>query len=484
MPNDTLNQKNTYQARFPSYKPNGRSYCPLKIPYHQRLGTLSALIHCSSIILLPCLYFYLWTIEKFWPFLFIYTIYSYILDNTQSTGESIYRSSEWLRSAFIFEGFVEYFPILTHRSVPLPPTIKKRFVTEVSFPNWTKGIPSILRSILKTFGIISKKVRNNENEEVVGPRYMFVCHPHGVISFGITGSMCWGGENEVTDTIIEDGKILHSDSKQKINLSSLNSHTLKSSKSFKSLFPGITCHLLTLPTQFMIPFYRDYILALGVGLVTKCGIMSILKRNHSVSIVVGGAHESLYAKPGMNRIVLDRRKGFIKIALQNCNKAEQDLLLSEEEINAAIKSGSWSDSMSNMAIVPVYIYGENNIYNVYNTIEEVTNVNENNDKTTFFKTLLNFQLLLKKYTGFTIPLINSRSMLNYDFGVLPYKRRIDVVCGEPIYIYRKFGASVSDAVTNKEIDYYHNLYKEKLLILWRKNKAFATEWDEDLQIVE
>ncbi|ODQ47005.1 hypothetical protein PICMEDRAFT_33384 [Pichia membranifaciens NRRL Y-2026] len=353
---------------YPEYRPHGRAHSPLVIPTHRRVETFAALIHCSSMLLLPCLYFFLWTREAFWPFLITYTIFSYILDDTQSMGNSIYRTSSWFKKQFIFRKFVDYFP---------------RFL---------------------------------DKEEKIGPRYLFTAHPHGVISFGITAAL-------------------------------LPSHTLKSSKSFRSLFPGISVHLLTLPTQFLIPFYRDYIMALGVGLVTKAGITSILRRNHSVAIVVGGAHESLFARPGMNRIVLNRRKGFIKLA--------------------------------DVAIVPVYVYGENNVHKVYNTTEQP---NGKNSKT--LKTFLNLQLLLKKYTGFTLPLVNSRSIFNYDFGLLPYKRRMDVITGKPIYIYRMFNNSIGDKVTEEEINYYHEMYKANLIELWEKNKSFATEWDEKLKIVE
>lgn len=460
------------RKEYPDYRPDGRTHSPISIPISRRITTLAALIHCSSIVLLPCLYFYLWTKESFWWVLILYTLYSYVLDNTQSTGESIYRTCDWLKRNFIFRGFVDYFPIITHRTVPLPPTFAYKSVTEECFPTWTRALPSIVRRAFIFFHLISKKLRNITKDEVVGPRYIFACHPHGVISFGITGSMCWGGEAEVTDTIIED----------KDQSRGTLTHNLSSSKSFASLFPGIKAHLLTLSAQLLLPFYRDYIMALGVGLVTKSSILSILKRNHSVTIVVGGAHESLLARPGMNRIVLNKRKGFIKIALESCDKAEAHDNAEAAAIEANIEGGKWDKSMSNIAVVPVYVFGENNIHNVYNTTEENTFAEKN--KTGLLKTFLKLQLILKKYTGFTIPLVNSRSIFNYDFGLLPYKRRLDVVFGEPIYVYRKFGAKVGDKVTEKEIDYYHELYKEKLIELWRRNKEFSAEWDEDLQIVK
>lgn len=477
-------------SKFPNYNPYGRNYCNFFVPLERRFETCATLLHCSSIILFPCLYFYLWTKESLWPFLILYTFYSYFVDNSQTTGECIYRSSEWLRTRYIFKGFINYFPIYTHRSVVLPPTLTKEKRKTLSYHKWTFFLPLVIKNILENFKIIRKQERIIEFEKKIGPKYLFACHPHGVISFGITGSLCWGGTDKIWNTKVDECKnsvenkyILN---KKQINVES-GSHLLKTSRSFTSLFPGISMHLLTIPTQFLLPFYRDYIMGLGVGLVTKLGIKSIFKKNHSVAIVIGGAHESLLAKPGSNKIVLNRRKGFIKISLEACNKSYEECRLNAKEIQENVSSGKWDSSMSDIAIVPVYVYGENNIYNVYNTIEEnaIENENKENDmNSTILKTFLNIQLFLKKYTGFTLPLTNSRSIFNYDFGLLPYKRRIDVLIGKPIYIYRRFGNSVNDKVTEEEINYYHNLYKNELYKLWEKNKAFSTEWDEDLQIVE
>lgn len=474
----------------PQYLPSGRIHSPFRISTSRRVQTLSALIHCSSIVLLPCLYYFMWCYEKLWPFLIMYSVYSYIIDDTPSTGESIYRRSVWLRKQFIAKGFVNYFPIITHRTVRLPESIRKRIVSVKCLPLWTRWLPRSLRNLLQALGIIHSKKRIVEEEEAVGPRYMFACHPHGVISFGVTGSIGWSGEDEVYDTIFNGSEVVQDvfkeEEKEQIkshNKSDTGDHVLKSSKSFISLFPNIPTHLLTLSTQFKLPFYRDYIMALGVGLVTKSGIKSLLKLHHSVGIVVGGAHESLLAKPGSNKIVLNKRKGFIKIALQSCNLAEDDLM-DVKEHERAIRNGEWSEKMSDLAVVPVYVYGENNIHNVYNTVEGHKERASDPHYSRVMKILLSLQLSLKKYTGFTLPIVNSRSVFNYDFGLLPYKRRVDVVVGEPIYIYRKFGCVVGDDVGDAEIDYYHNLYKEKLVELWKKNKGLSNEWDEDLEIVE
>lgn len=466
---------------YPKYRPEGRVYSPLRIPIKRRLDTLALFLHSSSIVMLPCLYFYLWTKESLWPLLIIYTIYSFILDDTQTRGNSIYRTSNWFRSLSLFKNLIDYFPVYTHRSVPLPATIKEVTGNFISYPAWSLFLPSRIFKLFCFLNIISRKERFITKEEKIGPRYMFTCHPHGVIAFGPTVSLCWSGKDRMWDSGVTETSILEPlDNNTLKEPPAPITHVLKSSTSFTSLFPGINVHLLTIKTQFLLAFYRDYIMALGVGLVTKSGIKSILKRNHSVAIVVGGAHESLFAKPGMNRIILNKRKGFIKLALESCNKTETDIEnISRNEMEENIKKGYWNEHMSDIAVVPVYVYGENSLHNVYNTTEE-----SHNDSSKLMKALLGAQLFLKKYIGFTIPIVNSRGIFNYDFGLLVYKRRLDLVTGEPIYIYRKFNNKVGDEVTEEEINYYHELYKTKLIELWKKNRAFGTEYDEYLSIVE
>ncbi|KAL1740522.1 diacylglycerol acyltransferase-domain-containing protein, partial [Schizophyllum fasciatum] len=78
---------------------------------------------------------------------------------------------------------------------------------------------------------------------------------------------------------------------------------------FSKLFPGITPHLLTLASNFGIPFYRDLILSLGICSVSKQSCSNILKSGpgSAITIVVGGAAESLSAHPGTADLTLRRR---------------------------------------------------------------------------------------------------------------------------------------------------------------------------------
>lgn len=88
---------------------------------------------------------------------------------------------------------------------------------------------------------------------------------------------------------------------------------------FSEVYPGIVPHLLTLASNFRIPFYRDILLALGICSVSKQSCSNILKGGpgQAITIVVGGAAESLSARPGTADLTLRKRLGFIKVAIQH-----------------------------------------------------------------------------------------------------------------------------------------------------------------------
>lgn len=100
---------------------------------------------------------------------------------------------------------------------------------------------------------------------------------------------------------------------------------------FPSSFPGITPHLLTLASNFHIPIYRDIIMAMGLCSVSKKSCERILRKGNgqAITIVVGGATESLSAHPGTADLTLRRRLGFIKIAIRN-GWVLNDIVLSDE----------------------------------------------------------------------------------------------------------------------------------------------------------
>lgn len=140
---------------------------------------------------------------------------------------------------------------------------------------------------------------------------------------------------------------------------------------FSKLFPGIVPSLLTLSSNFNLPLYRDFILSLGIASVSRKSCESILASGpgRSIVIVVGGASESLYARPGTYDLVLRRRLGFIRLAIKN-----------------------------QASLVPVFSFGENDIY------DQVENLKGS--------TLRNYQHKMKAILGFTLPLFYARGIFN------------------------------------------------------------------------
>ena len=111
-------------------------------------------------------------------------------------------------------------------------------------------------------------------------KYIFGYHPHGIISHGAWAAFA-------TEAL-----------------------------GFSDKFPGITNSLLTLDSNFRLPLYREYVLSIGCCSVSKEAITNILTKGglnnegmgRAVTIVVGGARESLEAQPGTLHLILNERK--------------------------------------------------------------------------------------------------------------------------------------------------------------------------------
>ncbi|GAB6023805.1 Diacylglycerol O-acyltransferase 2 [Chamberlinius hualienensis] len=88
---------------------------------------------------------------------------------------------------------------------------------------------------------------------------------------------------------------------------------------FSQTFPGITPHLLSFHLMFFLPFFRDYLLAVGNCSTTKESIEYILTKKgkgNMVVDVVGGAAEIPYTRPNHMILILKERKGFVKLAIR------------------------------------------------------------------------------------------------------------------------------------------------------------------------
>ncbi|KAG1863551.1 diacylglycerol acyltransferase-domain-containing protein [Suillus subalutaceus] len=210
------------------------------------------------------------------------------------------------------------------------------------------------------------------------------------------------------------------------------------STGFSKAFPGIKPHLLTLTNNFNIPLYREVIMALGISSVSRESCSNILSSGpgQAITIVVGGAAESLSARPGTADLTLKRRLGFIKVAIQH-----------------------------GADLVPVFSFGENDIYNQM----------PNEKGTTIYALQKKFQNMF----GFTLPLFHGRGLLNYNLGLMPYRRRIVSVIGRPIHVQRCEKPSL------EEVERVQRMYIEELTRIWNSYKdEFAKTRLRELSIVD
>ncbi|XP_078259072.1 diacylglycerol O-acyltransferase 2 isoform X1 [Rhinoraja longicauda] len=195
---------------------------------------------------------------------------------------------------------------------------------------------------------------------------------------------------------------------------------------FSKKFPGIRPSLATLAGNFRMPILREYLMSGGIFPVTRDAIDYLLSKNgngNAVIIVVGGAAESLECSPGSNVVTLSKRKGFVKIALQN-----------------------------GADLVPVYAFGENEVYRQV-IFEEGSWLRAGQRK---------FQKLI----GFAPCLIKGRSLFSSEsWGLIPHAKPINTVVGEPISVPKIENPS------RAEIDHYHEAYKHSLVNLFNKYKT-------------
>ncbi|XP_021438608.1 2-acylglycerol O-acyltransferase 1-like isoform X1 [Oncorhynchus nerka] len=219
--------------------------------------------------------------------------------------------------------------------------------------------------------------------------YLMGFHPHGILVAGAFGNFC----TEYTG--------------------------------FRELYPGMTPYLHTLGIWFSFPFFREYLMSSGVVSCSKKSLTHVLsqKGGGNVSIIViGGAAESLEARPGSLVLEALNRKGFVKIALR-CGAH----------------------------LVPVFSFGENDLFNQLK-----------NPKGSLVRTI---QEGMRKTLGFSLPLFHARGVFQYSLGFMPFRQPIYTIVGEPIVVERNVSPS------SDEVDRLHGCYLGALAKLFEQHKA-------------
>ncbi|XP_012722581.2 2-acylglycerol O-acyltransferase 3b [Fundulus heteroclitus] len=189
---------------------------------------------------------------------------------------------------------------------------------------------------------------------------------------------------------------------------------------FAETFPGLKSTLAILAGLFRIPLLREYLMAAGLCPVSKPSLAHLLSKSgkgNAVVIVVGGAAESLASSPGINRVVMKQRKGFVRTALEY-----------------------------GADLVPVYTFGENELFQQVILSEGSLG--------------RRLQDLFKKIMGFAPCLFVGERL-----ALLPYRRPVTTVVGSPI--------SVPKCVTptQEAVDRYHGLYMDALTKLFHEHKV-------------
>ncbi|KAG7664772.1 DGA1 [[Candida] subhashii] len=424
---------------------------PLNTPWSHRLETIGIMWHCISIPFFLCLFFF--SISMGWMvWLFIilpYFIWWYAFDlHTPTNGKVVYRVRPWMQNLIIWKWYTDYFPIRVHKSVELEPTFTYVLEEEKSTEGESKSsssdeeendeqdlISEDSRTFIdKVFKLIGLKKRVNDSDKgtaiaetkgpkykkiLTGPRYIFGYHPHGVISMGVVG-MCATNvlRNEPFKPLFKFLKpLFHDPSKN------------------EPLFPGIPqIFPLTLTTQFLVPFYRDYLLSLGLTTASAKNIKSLINNgDNSVCVVIGGVKESL-----LNYMVAENPRvgyGFTTSDLKAHEESEPEHEEHEEEkpkepkkerkeVRLVLKNRKGfvklAIELGNVSLVPTFAFGEADIYKL--TVPTPGSLGEK------------FQLFIKSIFQFTVPFFSARGVFIYDYGILPYRNPINICTGRPIYI--------------------------------------------------
>ncbi|XP_021962460.1 2-acylglycerol O-acyltransferase 1 isoform X2 [Folsomia candida] len=186
--------------------------------------------------------------------------------------------------------------------------------------------------------------------------------------------------------------------------------------SFSENFPGITPHLLTLEGHYSFPLYREYLMSSGACSASKRSLNYLLSRpggGHAAVLVVGGAPESLESRPGSYILKLKDRKGFIKTALRH-----------------------------GASLVPIFSFGE---IEIYTQVHFPTGSKRKR-----------IQSRLQRVLGLAPCLFNGRGIFQYSFGIIPQRRPLTTVVGEPIDVPK-----TADP-TSADIDALHAKYVASL----------------------
>lgn len=183
---------------------------------------------------------------------------------------------------------------------------------------------------------------------------------------------------------------------------------------------GLDYRVGTVRFNMAAPLWREVLMAMGFVDAGRPSLDACLRGGLSVVLVPGGALEALYARPGSADLVLERRKGFVRLALAH-----------------------------GAPLCPCYVFGETEAY------DQVPNPPGSWVRAA--------QDAVLRATGFTLPLPMGRGVFQYDFGVLPRRAPLTVVVGPPLELGH------APDPTPQQVDAAHAAYVEALRALYEEH---------------
>jgi len=213
-----------------------------------------------------------------------------------------------------------------------------------------------------------------------GVPHLLCVHPHGVLSLGVISNLVWA------------------------------------TPATAAALGGLDYRVATVSVNFWLPLWRDFVLALGFIDASRRSLGWMLARGRSAVLVVGGAAETLRSSPGTADLVLRRRRGFARLALEHGAR-----------------------------LVPAYTFGE---------VELWRQAGEG------WPALRAAQFFFLRATGFVLPVVFGRGLLQYDFGLLPQRVPLHTVLGAPLP-----AAPAQPKPSRAQVDELHARYAAALAAL-------------------
>ena len=202
---------------------------------------------------------------------------------------------------------------------------------------------------------------------------------------------------------------------------------------FADKFPGIDLRVAVVNFAFYMPIAREVAMACGCISADRESVVAAMDRGKSVAIYVGGADEALLAgNPSQFGVILSKRTGFVKIAMER-----------------------------GASLVPCITFGEHETYSQV-----------------FRPFIRKCQVQLMKMCGFSLPVFKP----NYLVPLMPRRVKMTTIVGTPIKTTR---LAASDPRFEAAVAETHQQYIEALMRLHAEHREkYGSAAEQKLEVLE